>query len=516
MVKTTVGDILASKVNASSDKLIYFIRDNNFPIYVGQSFDVCMRIKTHCGFGSGNYGTPDMLGEFIHINYPASSKWQVDLLSLDECELISRQYFTEKTIFDVDIVEQALILHFGPCLNLFHNQNNPNIMPIPEKYNKNCIPEQFNNLDSDKKKNKENAYRDKNSSIEPLKEGLKLQTNNNNIFQNYRQNLSKNTINSQKRSLNIFQDYLGDIGFAKSNDKQFDDIKEILTEPSGWRIISREIIEKFVEWLLNRGFAISSINLIITHIRKYAKLAFQDGVIAKGIWEQIKEIKNIYGERAEIFEKERENKYIPSPKNPSHRVGRRKIQRSINITEEKAKKLKSFPSDNEFGRRANLIMCLLLDQGLKSKDLDCLRYELVDMDLKVFYLERSNRGKQPHLMTNDTFKAFQKIFEYHDVDVPGHLFFRTGQMWHISKDPQQPLNKRSFYWVINQIGKSVGLDNLNEVDCRVYWVSKAVRSGSDIFDLQRSGGWTNIKSVLRHLYEIESTEGNQEDIQDSD
>jgi len=517
MIKTTIGSILASKVNADNDKRIYFIRDNNIPIYVGQSVDVCGRIKTHCGFGRT---PPDRLGAFIHINHPSSSKWQVDLLSLDECELIARHYFTKNTVFDVDIIEQSLILHFGPCLNLFHNQNNPNRKPIPEKYINNCMPEQLNNFDSNKKNNQENAYQDENARIAPFKKGLKSQSGNNNVFQNYRQNLSENTVKSQNRSLRIFQDYLVGIKFVKSNEKQFtnqfDGIKEILTEPSGWENISSEIIENFIEWLLNRGYAISSINLVITHIRKYATLAFQGGVIVKSNWEQIKRIKNICREKAKVIEKERDNKLIPPTKNLRYQVGRRKIKRSIKITEEKAKMLKSFPSDCAIGRRTNLIMCLLLDQGMKSKDIACLRSELVDIDLGFFYLERSNMGKQSYKMTNDTFNAIQKVFEYYDVNVPGPLIVRSNRIIINSKAYQQPISKRSFWYVINKIGKSVGLDNLTENDCRVYWVSKAVRSGSSMLDLQRAGGWTNIQSVLHHLYEIESNEDNQNDIQDPD
>ena len=513
MLKTTIGDILASKVNAGDDKRIYFIRDDNIPIYVGQSVDVCERIKMHCGFGSSR--TPDLLGEFIHINYPASSKWQVDLLSLDECELIARGYFTENTIFNIDIIEQALILHFGPCLNMFHNQNNPNRKPIPDKYNKNYIPEQINKFDSKKTINQENIYQNENSRNALSIKSLTLMSDNKNIFQNYRQKLSQNTINTHNRSLGVFRDFLFEMESLNSDKKQstsqIDVYKDISTDPSAWKDITNEIIENFIEWLLRRGFAISSVNLIIIHIRKYANLAFQSGVIDKGNWERIKEIKNINGEKAKAIEKQRANEIIPIPKNPSWKVGSRKIKRSIKITEEKARLLKSFPTDYVIDRRTNLIMCLLLDQGLKSKDIVCLKSELVDLDLGVFHIERSNKGKQSYEMTDDTYNAFNKVFEYHDINVPGPLIVRLLGSKRIkinSKFHQQPIGKRSLYWVINEIGKSVGLNNLTENDCRIYWVNKAMRSGLDLFNIKRTGGWNNIQSVLHHLYEIESTEDN--------
>ncbi len=484
---------------------------------MGQSVDVCGRIKAHCGFGTT---PPDLLGEFIHTNYPASSKWKVDLLSLDECELIARHYFPETIVFDVDIIEQALIVHFGPCFNMFHNTNNPNRMPIPEKYNKSCIPEKINNSDLFKKNNQEKAYRGENARISPTKKSLKSLSSNKNIFQNYRKNLSQNTITSQKASLNIFQDYLVDKKFVKSDKKQFSNqsvyIKEIFTLPSFWKNISGEIIENFIEWLLDKGYAVSSINVKISHIRKYANLAYQVGVIPIGNWERIKEINNISKEKAKIIEKKRDNELILSPKNLKHKVGKRNIIRSIKITEEKARMLKSFPSDNAMGRRNNLIMCLLLDHGLKSQDIACLKSELVDIDLGVFYLDRTNKSKQTHKMTSDTFDAIKKVFDFYDINIPGPLIVRRKRIKTDSKFYQKPLSRSSFWCVINAIGESAGVDNLTEKDCRVYWVSKSVRSGSSLYNLQRSGGWNSIQSVLSHFYEIESVDDNQEDIQDSE
>jgi len=131
MIKTTIGAILANEVIAEYDKQIYLIRDSALNLYVGQAVKVCARIREHCGIGSKRFRS-DHLGDFIFNNRPASLGWQVDLLTLDECELTARRIFPNLSQFDSDIIEQALIIDLGPCLNTFHNQNNPNRKPIPD------------------------------------------------------------------------------------------------------------------------------------------------------------------------------------------------------------------------------------------------------------------------------------------------------------------------------------------------------------------------------------------------
>lgn len=494
LIKTTVGAILAKEVDAGEDKKIYLIRDGSLPIYVGQSVGVCERITGHCGLGPRLF-QPDQLGNFILNNRPASLKWQVDLLTLDECELTARRYFPNNSRFDIDIIEQALIIDLGPCLNTFHNQSNPNRKPIPEAY-------KLHN-----KRNDEIPTRKIVSRVDPISksnstEPLVVKDVNLDVFDNYRQNLASHTISTQMRILNHFQNYLIESEWDKPvKGRNFSSPSipiHISHYSDAWRNVTAEIVMGFRVWLLNRGYAITTVNLNLVIIIKYASLAFQNEMISENEWKQISNIKSYYGGKAKKVDAERENQNTPTQLGRRGREG--KIAPSITINEEIAIKLKSFSSDNTTERRANLVMCLLLDQGLRAKDIADLQVDQIDINLGVFYLTRPNRGKQTHNLTSDTLNALKKAFEYQDISLSGPVVWRILK----GKPSNNAIKQYSLHFVIRDIGRLAGIDNLTMSDCRSYWAKTAIKSGVSLLDLQIAGGWNDIHSVLRNIQKSDS------------
>lgn len=51
---------------------------------------------------------------------------------------------------------------------------------------------------------------------------------------------------------------------------------------------------------------------------------------------------------------------------------------------------------------------------------------------------------------------------------------------------------------VGELGRALGLNNLNPHDCRHSWASQAIRSGTDIKSLQDAGGWTSPAMPLRY------------------
>jgi integrase len=495
MIKTTIGAILANEVVAEYDKQIYLIRDGALPLYVGQAVKVCARIKEHCGIGSKRFRS-DHLGDFIFNNRPASLGWQVDLLTLDECELTARRNFPNLSQFDSDIIEQALIIDLGPCLNTFHNQNNPNRKPIPDVYNNRIISGKINSSsNNDSSNSKTGSQIDAIDNFDVPKPSTS-QGVNSNAFSNYRQHLSPGTIQSQNYFLGLFYEFIINRELDKLSKNQKSHPSSISMglsiNPEAWKNISAKDLIGFLEWSIGKGYTISTLNLIISHLKKYALLAFQSGVISDSEWERISNIKNYYGQKAKKIDTERGNQNIPI------RVGKNYSLKGI--TEEQAIMLKSFPSDYPTGRRANLVMCLFLDHGLRPEDIANLQTEQIDINSGVFSFLRPKMGKQIHKLSPDTLGALQKVFEYHDVNVPGPLV-----LW-ILKGVilQKAIKPRGLPHLVRRIGQMGGVENLTVRNCRAYWMKKMIESGSDIHEIQMSGGWTYMQS-LGNIQKSEST-----------
>ena len=495
MIKTTVGAILAEEVDAGNDERIYIIRDNDLPIYIGQAMYVCERITDHSGLGPRIF-QPDQLGNFILNNQPDSLRWHVDLLTLDECELTARLYFPSYSSFDIDIIEQTLIIAFGPCLNIFHNQNNPNRKPIPNKYQDCDISKQSKNW------NKDDFLANRNDSqVEAIKSNIDHTLGhkpvNKNAFIEYRQRLSPNTIRSLRESLAIFQEYVNNVEINTSNTKASLNIAD---DPNVWKSITAEIINKFVKWLIAQGFAISTVNLRISFIKKYATIAFQAGTLPEDEWKRISGIRNYYGGKANKINVERTKQNIPT-----RRVGHKTSQELIEITDQQAQDLKSFSEDSPDGRRANLIMCLLLDQGLQPRDVYKLQAEHFDLVSSVFTLERSNMERQTLKLTPDSLRALKCVFDNHDIDTIGPLGFRIRRNGETIQTIQQSIRPPALRYHVHNVGKSIGIGNLTAQHCRFYWAKKAIESGTNVFDLQTTGGWINIQSVMQIVKKVKNS-----------
>jgi len=71
------------------------------------------------------------MGRLVDCNAPQSYDWQVDLLTLAECEPLIRRHYPMFKNWDVSVAEQALIQKHRPCLNV---QWNHAPQALPQRY----------------------------------------------------------------------------------------------------------------------------------------------------------------------------------------------------------------------------------------------------------------------------------------------------------------------------------------------------------------------------------------------
>jgi hypothetical protein len=133
MISISVGEILQGWDEDPSDGRIYLVRDDNFIFFVGVlERSILDHVLEHCGLRDGGPAA-DRLGKLILENLPSSNGWDVDLLSLEDCEPIVRE--VRPMIKRVDAAQAlfCLTILYRPCLVV---KDNPNPVYLPERYKK--------------------------------------------------------------------------------------------------------------------------------------------------------------------------------------------------------------------------------------------------------------------------------------------------------------------------------------------------------------------------------------------
>jgi hypothetical protein len=143
MITITVWNLLNKDLLFEEHYCIYIFRDNDTILYIGMSkHDIANRLLAHINRGSWPAKGP--LWDLLYYNAPECYNWQIDLLTLDDCDNVVKEQFPDIITYDVERAERAMILHYCPCLNV---ENNPNGKRLPAYYKR---PKQnFKNAPSD-------------------------------------------------------------------------------------------------------------------------------------------------------------------------------------------------------------------------------------------------------------------------------------------------------------------------------------------------------------------------------
>ena len=220
-------------------------------------------------------------------------------------------------------------------------------------------------------------------------------------FLDYRQRRAKNTIRRQDADLAAFSAYLYEIGVQAG---------ELGSDPDAWRGVSWGLVEGFVKWQVAKGYAIGSINVRLSTVKTYCQLAMQAGALDP---QEVALIRTVSGYRS------KEAGRIDAARETA-RVGEKKAE-PVLISLEQARALKRQP-DTPQGRRDALLLCLLLDHGLRVSEIARLTVANVQLQDKLFQFYRPKVDKvQIHRMSRDTYQAVQAYFSYGDVQAVGPL-----------------------------------------------------------------------------------------------
>ncbi len=130
--------MLAQVLNGDIDDLpnnrgVYIVRDEDVVFFVGKTeIGLVKRMLKDVGMLAREPDpVRDRLRRLVADNAPESGNWQVDYLTVKNCEPYVRQHFPNQKMLDVDLAELAIIKHFRPLLN---SNNAEQAGELPARY----------------------------------------------------------------------------------------------------------------------------------------------------------------------------------------------------------------------------------------------------------------------------------------------------------------------------------------------------------------------------------------------
>jgi integrase len=291
-----------------------------------------------------------------------------------------------------------------------------------------------------------------------------------------------NTIRRKRADITLFENFLHSAGVPAS---------DLFDNPHAWRGVTWGIVKSFAEWQLQKSYAVTSINGRLSTIRTYAKLAAQAGAITAEESILIASVKGYDSKEAKHIDDKRRAEGLAT------RAGAKKSE-AVTIPADIAEVLKQQP-DTLQGRRDALIMCLLLEHGLRMEEVAILTAKAFDLKAGTITFYRPKVHKtQTHELTADTRKAAWAYLKHAPAD---------GIIWRKSSKgtgkPSSQMSEASATREINKrvelLGRHAGIEGLSPHDCRHFWATYQARNNTRVDRLRNAGGWNSPAMPMRYI-----------------
>jgi integrase len=281
----------------------------------------------------------------------------------------------------------------------------------------------------------------------------------------YQEGLRDETIRRQKTDLLTFARFLASVN------TQAGDFYDNL---SAWQGIRAGLLEAFIEWQKLQGYAIGTINVRVATLKAYCHLAYEVGILDIDTHTHIQGVKGIARKQARNIDARRE----------ISRIGYKKAQ-AVDIPIELLYNLKH-PATGFLAKRDALLMCLLLDHGLRVGEIAILKRNAIALRsrLLTFYRPKVDEP-QTDRMTDDTLAAARVYL----ATLPA------------KQESLFDLAIISIQERVRTLGELAGITGLSPHDCRHSWATRAASHGTPLDRLRQAGGWSNIHTPLRYIRE---------------
>jgi len=254
--------------------------------------------------------------------------------------------------------------------------------------------------------------------------------------------------------------------------------------PGAWRGVSWGLVDGFVKWLLNQGYSISSVNNRLAAVRVYVKLAAKAGVISIEDKVRILDVSG-YGET--------EGKRVDQRRTKT-RVGHKK-EEAVILSEEQARRLKHSHPHTPQGIRDRLLMCLLLDLGIRTSEAAGLNTDDVDMGVGTVRVYRLKTDTTDLMrLTADLILA---LAAYQPYMLSGQPLLRSSVKG--GKLAKRGMTTRAIGYRVKELGQQLVDEwELSPHDLRHTWATHAAKETGP-FALRDAGGWSNLSTPSRYV-----------------
>lgn len=334
------------------------------------------------------------------------------------------------------------------------------------------------------------------------------------VFTRYLSEKSANTLKRHGRDLELFAEYLLDVGIMPEDGADFQ------TSPLAWRGVTWGLVEGFVQWLLRQGYAISSVNARLSTVKVYAQLAARAGTLDQQEGLLIQTVRgfsrtaqlNVDEQRPQTRIVDVTYAYKPEGQPRSVVVERRSTKKAepTILTPAQAEALKRVQNHSPQAWRDALLMCLLLDHGLRASEVALLKAENFDPDGGTFTFYRPKVKGTAHEWTTHTLSptTYPVLRHYLSGFYPpalqpdGALILATTRLLKNGEGGQllgEPLNRVRISERVAWLGRQAGIMPLSAHDCRHYCATQMARMGYGVDELMAWFGWTNAQTAMRYI-----------------
>lgn len=317
------------------------------------------------------------------------------------------------------------------------------------------------------------------------------------VLERYRERRTAQTLRRQRADIALLERFLATMGAPVQN--MADDLAR-------WEHITFGLVEGFLRWQLQEGYAIGSINVRLNTIRMYCTLAMQAGFLPVEARALIYTVRPLNATEGRNIDEKRTQRGITTRKEGSKKA------EAVIVAPFLCRQLKDHlrTLETDLARRDLLLVCLLADQGLRCGEVAQLKADCFELSrgTMTFYRHKVHKT-QTHYLTDDTARAVRHYFErFHPT-----LFLFEGDLRvekplpdgriRPGKRREDGLDDTSINARVRLLGKLIGIPNLAPHDLRHSWATEHARKGANIKALQQAGGWSSPAMPLHYVQESE-------------
>ena len=303
------------------------------------------------------------------------------------------------------------------------------------------------------------------------------------VFSRYADVKADATLRQQERSLAAFARYLMPRGVRV-------EARELASNGNAWQGITHGLIEGFRLWTMGEGYAIGSINVMLSHIRVYAGLAFQSGHLSVDEHQRIQAIPGIKGGAAANIDKRRDVK----------RRGYKKAVFNAPTREELDALLDQPPTPR--GRRNAAMIAMLAYLGFRAGELALITRDDINLDAARIHVYRpkwegTDKAHMLYRLDNPP-RLLDALMAYLQLDAPAEGLLLRGSRQNSDELSGHPMTRTTISQEVAREGKRIGISNLSAHDLRHGGATRLGAKG-DMVKLMSWGGWKSASTAMRYI-----------------